>query len=508
MATIAVLDIAFRARTKAFTAGVRGAGRTIGRFVHRTAAGMKMAAGGFVALGAAVVGAGYAMSRFLKPTMKAIDNVAKLSDALGISTEALTGMQYASRIAGTSIEQFDKALKIMSRRVGEAAIGSGEGATAMRDWGLSVDELLSRSPDEQFGLIADRMNELGSQSEKAAMAADMFGRSGVELINVLSLGSKGIEQMIRQNVLLGGSFSDIDADKIEAANDAWTRMGVVVKGIRNRLAIDLAPTIEKVARFGAAAFANMGTGWQIWITRMHLGWVRLASRIEFFVAETLPEAFRRIEAKPVGFLDAMFGVGNEAKDFGAAWVGAWNLIENAIRAPGVAWMDLFETPEWLWADIDKGIEATVKDLGRAAFLGAFEGFEKGMADQFGEMPKFAAGVLEDTLNAELDALVEKYKAGFADVAGMEFLDTGELVLALDPETKDVMGKLAQAMLPATLLEGSRADVSFTTQSRYRAMDAVWRKQVEEQKKTRKAMERGEAAITKWVDSMGMATITA
>ena len=51
------------------------------------------------------------------------------------------------------------------------------------------------SPEEQFGAIAEALQDVESQSDKARIAQDIFGRSGMKLINTLNLGKDGLAAM-------------------------------------------------------------------------------------------------------------------------------------------------------------------------------------------------------------------------------------------------------------------------------------------------------------------------
>ena len=76
---------------------------------------------------------------------------------------------------------------------------------------------------------------------------DLFGaRVGVELINVLAQGRAGIEAIEQQVRDLGLEMSNIDAAKVEAANDAWTRFKALLSGVAQKFTVGLAPILEAV----------------------------------------------------------------------------------------------------------------------------------------------------------------------------------------------------------------------------------------------------------------------
>jgi hypothetical protein len=95
--------------------------------------------------------------------------------------------------------------------------------------------------------VADQINRLGTQAEKAAAANYLFGRSGQSLLNLFSQGSEGIAAFQREAEKLGLTYSRLDAAKIEAANDAMTRLKGAGRGLITQTTIELAPAIEAVA---------------------------------------------------------------------------------------------------------------------------------------------------------------------------------------------------------------------------------------------------------------------
>jgi len=204
---------------------------------------------------AGIGGFGY----MIKSQLATIDSTAKLSDRLGMTTEALIAMQHGAGIAGVQQETLNKSLEIFSRRLGEVDMGVGQAKYALDKLGLSYTELIGKSPDEAIGIVADQINTLSTQAEKAAAANYLFGRSGQQLLNLFEQGSAGIEQFRLETERLGLSFSRIDAAKIEAANDSLTRTKAVFTGLFRSATIEIAPYIEAASN-SFVDYATRGEG--------------------------------------------------------------------------------------------------------------------------------------------------------------------------------------------------------------------------------------------------------
>jgi len=245
MATISTLAVSLIARTAVFekkmkrsrrsVKGFKGSLQNIGRTLKRFAGGLL-----------AVAGAG-AMLLVIKRTMKAIDVTAKLSRRLGIATEELIALQHAASIMGVEQTALNKSIDIFIRRLGEMKTGAGEATRGLELLGIDYENLINKSPLESIKLIAEEIRRLPNQAEKAAAAYFLFGRAGAQLVNLFETGAKGIEEFQREAEKLGITFNQLDAAKVEQANDAFTRIKAIVTGITQSLVIQLAPVLEAIA---------------------------------------------------------------------------------------------------------------------------------------------------------------------------------------------------------------------------------------------------------------------
>ena len=123
------------------------------------------------------------------------DDVAKTADKLGIGIEELQELRYAAERSGVSTSSFDTALEKMTKNIGLALEGTGAQKDALDALGLSAEDLASMLPDDALGVIAERMRGVSTQAEKAALANDIFGRSGIGMLNMLRDGSAGLWQL-------------------------------------------------------------------------------------------------------------------------------------------------------------------------------------------------------------------------------------------------------------------------------------------------------------------------
>lgn len=224
-------------------------------------AAMQMAKAGAM-IGAAVAGfAAFKLSRLIGQEMDAIDQTAKLSDRLGITTEALVGLQHASDLAGVSSEQLSNGIGKLYKTLDDARLGLSTATDAFDLVGIRAADISAMSPEDAFLAVADAIAKMEDPMQRNAAAMKIFGRAGGDLLPLMQSGAEGIRQAQAEAERLGLTFSRVDAAKVEQANDALTRMSAVFVGIGRTLAIELAPFIDALAvKFTDAAGAGEGMG--------------------------------------------------------------------------------------------------------------------------------------------------------------------------------------------------------------------------------------------------------
>uniref|UniRef100_A0A6M3LCT2 Putative tail protein n=1 Tax=viral metagenome TaxID=1070528 RepID=A0A6M3LCT2_9ZZZZ len=254
MPQIARLNIDLVARTAKLVAGFKNAQGVIAKFRFAAAAAFKAAGVAAVAFTGAVTAVGAALWRFTRPAFKAVDTAAKLADQIGISVNELLAFQQQSLLTGTSTEVLNQGMLELTKRIGEAQQGYGEGARGLKMLGLSADELSKVGIAESMKRVMESIRNLESPTQKVTAAYAILGGQGQELVTFMNAGREGLDRTAADMAALGLTISRIDAAKIEFANDQMTRMGAITEGLRNKMAAGLAPTLSALIEF----LLNMG----------------------------------------------------------------------------------------------------------------------------------------------------------------------------------------------------------------------------------------------------------
>lgn len=244
MSDIAKLTVALYANSAQFTSELQKSQKKAKNWSDSLSKTMSIAAK--ATAGAAVAAAG-SLALIYNQQAELIDQTAKFADRIGISTEALTQFRHASELTGVGAKNLDMSLQRMTRRIAEAATGSGEAAPALKQLGLDAQALGQMTPDQQLYTLADAFTQVESQSERVRLAFKLFDSEGVGMVNMLAGGSDGLRTMADEADRLGITLSRIDAAKVEMANDAMYKVGVTTTALKQEITTQLAPIVAAMA---------------------------------------------------------------------------------------------------------------------------------------------------------------------------------------------------------------------------------------------------------------------
>jgi len=212
------------------------------------ATGIKVAVTAALALGGAIV---TATAKFFSAT----DNIGKLSTRLGISTEALSQLKHVAELSGVSFQTMTLGLQRMTRRVSEAANGTGEAKAAIEELGLSAIKLNSLSPDKQFEMFAEAISKIENPADRVRIAMKLFDTEGVALIQTMTGGAAGIRAMRKEADDFGLTLKGGMVDAVQRTNDSLTRVKSAMEGVFLRVMAEVLPQIEGFVK-GMVAWAK------------------------------------------------------------------------------------------------------------------------------------------------------------------------------------------------------------------------------------------------------------
>lgn len=194
-----------------------------------------------------------------KSGLESADAQAKLATQLSTTSKEIAILERSSDLAGVSQSTLEGAAKALTVRLSQAATGTGTAVAALDDLGLSADNLIQLPLSERIALINKSILENADASKRASLAAQFFGEDAGLAVSKISPDT--IRQAANEVNKFGAFLSEIDAAKIEAANDAMSQAGLVYTGVTQQLAVQFAPILTEVSnRLGDAAAESGALG--------------------------------------------------------------------------------------------------------------------------------------------------------------------------------------------------------------------------------------------------------
>jgi len=175
------------------------------------------------------------------------DSLDEMSARTGVGVETLSELGFAAELAGADMETLETGIRKMQKTISEAIGGSKSAADALAQLGLSVAELKGLNPEQQFKLIADRISRITDPTLRAALAMEVFGKSGTRLLPLIQDGAKGLAKFQEQARALGLTVSTQAAKDAAVLADALDTVWRVLKQAVFTIGSALAPTITELA---------------------------------------------------------------------------------------------------------------------------------------------------------------------------------------------------------------------------------------------------------------------
>lgn len=202
------------------------------------AAGLAGAALGAIGVGLSVT----AFAGWIKSGIDAADALDELSQRTGVAVEELAGLQLAFKLGGVDAGALQGAMTKLS----VAVAGGNEALKAMGIETRNTDGTL-KSTRQVLGEVADRFDTYEDGASKAALAVQIFGKSGTDMLSVLAGGSKALDEFDAMARKLGLTIDAETAAQAAKFNDTLDLMGQGFKGIATQVAANLLPTLSGLA---------------------------------------------------------------------------------------------------------------------------------------------------------------------------------------------------------------------------------------------------------------------
>lgn len=392
--------------------------------------GLLGAAGGLSgALGAlapAVTGVG--LVAMAKSAIDAADDMNDLAQKTGVSVEQLSRFKQAADASGTSVEAVGGAMLKLGRNM---ATGNDGAAQALKELEISATDASGklRTTDQVMLDVADRFAKMEDGGRKSALAVQLFGKAGADMIPLLNGGRDAVEGLSATMSTKFAQSADQLNDKMVTLQTGLTQLGVTVgtalMPVLNVVADGVIAVADGFARLPGPVQAVIGG-----VVALTAAFVVLAPAISAIVSLAGVIGGLQIGATIAGWLGAVgpFIVGFQAALAGLlAWVGGtfipalvaffsgpvgWTVL--AVAAV-VAMVVLFRKPimdffAWLGGAIAQGVQAIWQwgEPIRAFWAGVWDGVATAVTKAFETISGIVRWALEAIYAIAFQLLVQPW----------------------------------------------------------------------------------------------------
>lgn len=237
MAIAKSLDILLRAPTGKLDADLKRANDLAKSFF-----------GGFRSLAAAALG-GFTIASVvgnINEAFRTLDVTAKRAFRFNLDISDIRSLDLAAEMSGLAVGSLDTAAAKLNKTIDDANRGGAEQIKIFERLGLTSRQLASVPFPEQLQMIAKGFGNLRTQTEKAGVALRLFEESGLQFLPLFANNGAAIAAAMSDAQRLGGFISREEAGRVEAANDAFSRLMFTVRSLFQRIAVDMAPALTRL----------------------------------------------------------------------------------------------------------------------------------------------------------------------------------------------------------------------------------------------------------------------
>lgn len=258
--SLGVLTIDIVAKIGGFTRGMDQAARETdkrGKQIEQRLDKMRQRAREFgAAFGAALAAGATAAAYAVKAAIDAADALDEMSQRSGIAVETLSRLQLAAKFGAVEMSDLEKAIGRLAVKQQDYAEGQADAVALFDALGIAVRDARGnfRGAEDMLTDLADVFASLPDGAQKTALAIDLFGRAGQNLLPFLNQGGDRIRELNAQADALGITLSSETAAAAGQFNDQIDVLSFAIKGLTAQVMSELIGDLNAlVSGFSEAA---------------------------------------------------------------------------------------------------------------------------------------------------------------------------------------------------------------------------------------------------------------
>ena len=186
----------------------------------------------------------------VKGSQEAAVKTRELSGDLTVASMKLQEMMHSGNASHSALAaqrlkcaELSQEMKSLGSSTEGTSGATDKASQTLSRMGLSIGNLKTMAPEKVFETMFVAVSSVKDPLERAALAQDVFGRGGVDLLPMLSQGAAGMRELRNEAHELGVVFNTADAALADQFSDDLERLGKSAKGVSMELARALMPAM-------------------------------------------------------------------------------------------------------------------------------------------------------------------------------------------------------------------------------------------------------------------------
>lgn len=230
--------------------------KSAGSFSSKIGTAFKTGVRAVAGFATGVVAAGAAVAALAVNFINAGSEIDDNAQKLGISTEAYQYWSLVLQRAGTDASNLSVAIRNMSTFTQQLAEGNGDALLTLQKLGIGYEDFMNMNTEEQLYAIVEALQGMESQTDKTAIAQEIFGnRVYQELLPLLNMQQGSLEDLRKEFEDLGLILSDNTIKNISAVGDKIDNFINTIKTLGLMIGAELLPEIQLITE-GLTGLAN------------------------------------------------------------------------------------------------------------------------------------------------------------------------------------------------------------------------------------------------------------
>lgn len=214
------------------------------------------------AIGTAAISAGKALVDMTVEAAAYADEMLTQSTVTGMSVESLQAYSYAANLVDVSLDTLTGSMAKNVKSMASAADGSAKYADAYAQLGVSVTDANGnlRDSEDVYWEVIDALGNVSNETERDALAMQLFGKSAQDLNPLIAQGSEGIAALTEEAHRMGAVLSEESIAKLGAFDDSVQRLKQGSEAAKRVMGTVLLPQLQDLADDGVSLLGEFTSG--------------------------------------------------------------------------------------------------------------------------------------------------------------------------------------------------------------------------------------------------------